>query len=51
MNIGIVLHSLLHKKKKFAIKDFFSKCDQMHSFLFHSKCEENLNGKLHFFMQ
>ena len=23
----------LHKKMKFSIKDFFSKCDQIHSFL------------------
>ena len=23
----------LHKKMKFPIKDFFSKCDQIHSFL------------------
>ena len=29
----------LHKKKNFSIKDFFSKCDQIHRFL---------RGKLHF---
>ena len=36
----------LHKKKKFSIKDFFSKCDQFVTFT-----EETLNGKLYFFVQ
>ena len=32
---------------EFSIKDFFSKCDQIHSFL-KKFTEEILNGKLHF---
>ena len=38
-------------KMKFSIKDFFSKCDQIHSFLqiwSHLFTEEIFNGKLHF---
>ena len=31
------------QKMMFSIKDFFSKCDQIHTFT-----EEILNGKLHF---
>ena len=40
----------LHKKMKFSIKDFFSKCDQIRSFLriFFTFTEETLNGKLQF---
>ena len=33
---------------KFSIKDFFSKCDQIRSFLVTFTEEEILNGKLHF---
>ena len=32
------------QRKKFPIKDFFSKCDQIRSF-------QILSGKLHFFVQ
>ena len=34
------------QKMKFSIKDFFSKCDQIRSFL--TFTEEVFNGKLHF---
>ena len=39
-----------HYKMKFSIKDFFSKCDQIHSLLpdFITFTKEILNGKLHF---
>ena len=37
------LGTALHKKIKFSIKDFFSKCDQLVTFT-----EEILNGKFHF---
>ena len=36
----------LHKKMKFSIKDFFSKCDQISDLV--TFTEEILNGKLHF---
>ena len=35
------------QKMKFSVKDFFSKCDQIRSFL-KKFTEEILNGKLHF---
>ena len=39
----------LHKKWKFSIKDFFSKCDQIHRKLdLVTFTEESLNGKLNF---
>ena len=42
-------------QKMFSIKDFFSKCDQIRSFLWILShlvtfAEEILNGKLHFFL-
>ena len=48
VDIENVMKHPLHKKMKFSIKDFFSKCDQIRSFLF---TEEILNGKLQFFVQ
>ena len=36
------------QKIKFSIKDYFSKCDQIRSFLTFQLTEEILNGKLHF---
>ena len=39
--------TILRKKMKFSIKDFFSKCDQIPSFLV-MFTEEVLNEKLHF---
>ena len=45
-----VIKVTLHKKMKFSIKDFFSKCDQiqrkLHGLL--TFTEKILNGKLHF---
>ena len=40
---NILLQTLTVQKKKFSIKDLFSKCDQICTFT-----EEILNGKLHF---
>ena len=39
------------QKMKFSIKDFFSKCDQIHWKLLVTFKEEVLNGKLHLFVQ
>ena len=33
-NIDAIKTITLHKKMKFSIKDFFSKCDQIRSFIF-----------------
>ena len=43
----------LHKKMKFSIKDFFSKCHQIHRFLriWSHLMKESLMKKLHFFVQ
>ena len=42
----------LHKKMKFSIKDFFSKCEQIRSFLLiWSLYWRNPYGKLHFFVE
>ena len=41
----LVIHVTLHKKEKFSIKDFFSKCDPADMVTF---TEEILDGKLHF---
>ena len=40
----------LHKKMKFSIKDFFSKCDQIRSFLriWSHLLKKPVNGKLYF---
>ena len=42
------MNSTLHKKMKFSIKDFFSKCDPFFFSDFFTFTEEILNGKLHF---
>ena len=42
------MNSTLHKKMKFSIKDFFSKCDPFFFSDFVTFTEEILNGKLHF---
>ena len=42
---------LLHKKMKFSLKDFFSKCDQITDQITDTFTDENLNGKLYFFVQ
>ena len=38
----------LHKKMKFSINDFFSKCDQIRMKRMITFTEEIFNGKLHF---
>ena len=46
-----IFKNTLHKKMKFSIKGFFSKCDQILSFLriLPHLLKKILNGKLHFF--
>ena len=48
--VAKIKYLLLHtaQKMKFPITDFFSKCDQIRSFLFYLFIEEIRNGKLHF---
>ena len=51
--LNVKIHYTLHQKMKFPIKNFFSKCGQICSFLrvFFTYTEEFLNGKFHFFVQ
>ena len=53
LNFGTSGTSYTVQKMKLSIKDFFSKCEQIRSFLriLVTCTEETLNGKLHFFVE